>query len=171
MTRSLAFVLVAFAGGSGIYGVVVGLVAVMFGSPADPSAIAFEVVLAFAGALVGLAQILRNRSGSDGWITLQAILAIGAIVGLAIVVALLATLIREAGGASPPPPAFLVLGAISAGGSIALGVGGRRSIQEAACVDDEAARKLMSRAFARVLPFEFAGIAACLVGIFLIVWS
>jgi hypothetical protein len=170
-SRRVAFVLIAIAGGCGVIGEVVGVLAILLEAPIDPASIAIAVVLAFAGAIVGVAQIVRNVSGSDRWITLQAVLAIGALAGLAVALAILATLIPEAGGASAPPLAFMVLGALSAGGSIGLGVSGRRSIQDAAGADDTSSRELMSRALTRVLPFAFASLGGSLVGIFLIVSS
>jgi hypothetical protein len=169
--RRLALVLIAIAEGCGMIGVVTGLVAVLSGVRIDPASIATSVVIAFAGAVTGLAQLIRNSSDLDHWIVPRAAVFIGSLGALSVSVAILAAFISEPGGATPPSWAFLVLGAVSAVGSIGIGIVGTRSIADMASVDDVAARVLMSRTIARILPFEFLAVGSSMLGIVLIMSS
>ncbi len=64
-SRALAIVLMAFAQGIGVLGAVVGILAVVFGTVAEPSDGVYAVVPAIIGGIIGWEFIAWRRTSSD----------------------------------------------------------------------------------------------------------
>jgi F0F1-type ATP synthase membrane subunit c/vacuolar-type H+-ATPase subunit K len=167
--RRLAFILIAFATGCGVAGVVVGVLAIEFGRPGDPMEAPVAAVLGIVGAVVGLLPIIRDLGVLDSWVVRRAAPFIAGLAVLGVVIAVLASVIDVPGEAPAQNGAFLVLGLISAAGVIGLGIVGRRMLDdvEAAPATESAAQ--VSRAIARIIPFELVAYGASIAGILLVV--
>ena len=168
-SRRFELILTAFALGAGIWGILVGLLAVTIGAVDDPGTAPLAPVLAIGGAIVGLLPIVRTAADLDPWLVPKSISFIGSLVVLAVVVALLAVVIRETGGRAPEAWPFAVTGLVGAGSLLGLGVTGARSVTEIVTLGDAAAVALSSRAFARIVPFQAGAVSAAVVAIVLIV--
>jgi hypothetical protein len=167
--RRLALILIAFASGCGVSGVVAGILAIELVGAIDATSYTIVAGLAIAGAVIGLLPIVRDAGRLDPWVVSKAVVAIVCLALLGLVVAVLASVIREAVAAAPPAWPFPILGLISAGGSIGLGVVGGRSLPAIAAADEAAGTALMAKAIPRIVPFELAAYASSIVGIVLIV--
>jgi F0F1-type ATP synthase membrane subunit c/vacuolar-type H+-ATPase subunit K len=169
-SRRLALILTAFAEGSGVWGVVIGALAVTTGSIDAPGATPILApVLAIAGAAIAFVAMIRNLADVDPQFALIAIMFIIGLAVLALVVAILAIMIHERGARVPETWPFAILGVVMAGSVIGLGVTGARSVGAIAGLDDTAAVAVSSRAITRCLPFQVASIGATIVAIVLIV--
>ncbi len=167
--RALVVVLVAFASGIGILGVVAGLLAVFLGELRGPTAALLAAGPAVVGALIGLGLIVRRTGTLDpGVSTIAALQTIGMGV-LGIVVATLAVTIVEKGTTRISDWPFVLLGLASATAAVAIGATGARVIPKITGTDDATARAMFSAQIARCLPFEAVGAGACAIGVMLIV--
>ena len=169
-SRRLALILTAFAEGIGVWGVVIGALAVTTGEIDAPGATPIIApVLAIAGAAVAFVVMIRNLADLDPrWAPLANLFIIGLAV-LALVIALLAILIREHGARIPESWPFAILGLVMAGSVVGLGVTGASSVRAIAGLDDAAAVAVSSKAIVRCLPFQVAAVGATIVAIVLIV--
>jgi hypothetical protein len=168
-SRRLELILTAFAVGAGVWGILVGLLAVTFGAVDDPGTAWLAPVLAIGGAIAGLLPIVRNAADLDPWLVPKSLVFIGSLVVLAIVVAMLAVVIHEAGGRTPEAWPFAVTGLVGAASLLGLGVTGARSVTEIGALGDAAAVAPSSRALARIVPFQAGAVGAAVVAIVLIV--
>jgi len=168
-SRRLALILTVFAVGSGVWGILVGLLAVTVGAVEDPGTAALPPVLAIGGAVVGVLPIIRNASELDPWLVPKSVLFIGALVLLATVVAMLAVVIRETGGRAPEAWPFAIAGLTGAASLVGLGAAGARSVAEIVTLDDPAAIALTTRALARIVPFQAGAVGSAVVAIVLVV--
>ena len=100
--RQLAIILIAFVTGSGILGVVIGVLAVMFGEVRDPGSGILAGAPAILGLVIGLAVLIRQAGDAERSTWTIGALYVVAIATLGLVVASLAVLISEIG--RPPPP-------------------------------------------------------------------
>jgi F0F1-type ATP synthase membrane subunit c/vacuolar-type H+-ATPase subunit K len=159
--RSFAVILMAFASGIGVIGVVVGTLAVVTGVVGDSSPV-LAVVLAPAilGTLIGFAMIIRAGGAVDRSLSTIAISFIAGQAILAGVVATLAVTIREFGGPSPAAPPFVVFGITAAAGAIGLGVVGGRGLHAVAAADARSTRQAVSDQIRRVVPFDAIAVGA-----------
>jgi hypothetical protein len=163
--RRLAMILLAFAMGLGVLGVVVGILVVEGDVRIDPASIALVPGLALTGAAIGFAPVIRNRPDLDPWVVSKAALFATGQVVLAVVVAVLAGLIRETGAGRALPEVFLPLGLVSAAGAIGIGIVGAQSLRTLTGVDEPAATALLARAFPRIVPFEMAAVVSTVIAI------
>jgi hypothetical protein len=161
--RRLCLILIAFAMGLGVLGVVVGILAVEAVVPLDPASAVLVPALALIGAGLGFAPVIKNRAELDPWVVSKAALFAGSLIVLAVVVAVLAGVIRATGAAQHPPDVFLLLGLVSAAGSIGIGIVGAQSVRTLVGVDEPAATVLLARAVPRVVPFELAAVVSTVV--------
>jgi hypothetical protein len=152
--------------GGGVLGV--GVLTLEFGLSIDPASIPLVPGLAILGAVIGLLPVIRDRPDLDPWVVPRAMGFIAALVVLAVVVAILATVLRERAVAAPPTAVLIGLGLFSAAGSLGIGINARRSLPALAATDEAAARVLMSRAIIGIVPFQVATMVASAVGIVLI---
>jgi hypothetical protein len=166
--RRLALILIAFASGCGVSGVVAGILGIELVGAIDPASSAIVAGLAIAGAVIGLLPIVRDAGRFDPWVVSKAIIAIVCLAVLGLVVAVLASVIRAVVAAGPPAWPFPILGLISAGGSIGLGLVGGRSLPAIAAANEETGIALMAKAIPRIVPFELAAYGSAIVGIVLI---
>ena len=169
--RRLAVILIAFASGCGVLGVVVGVLAIEFGVVGDPAAAWIVAGLAVGGGAIGQLQMLRNGGDLDPWVVARAVGSLGGLVVLGVVVAGLANILREDAGRTLAAWPFAVLGLVSAGGCVALGITGGRSLRAVAAAGDAGGVAAMARAIPRIVPFELVSYGASFVGIVLIVTS
>jgi F0F1-type ATP synthase membrane subunit c/vacuolar-type H+-ATPase subunit K len=196
--RRLAFILIAFATGCGVAGVVVGVLAIEFGRPGDsmeaPIAAGLGIVgavvgvlaiefgrpgdsmeapiaagLGIVGAVVGLLPIIRDLGVLDSWVVRRAAPFIAGLAVLSVVIAVLASVIDVPGETSAQNGAFLVLGLISAAGVIGLGIVGRRMLDDVEAAPATKSAAQVSRAIARIIPFELVAYSASIAGILLVV--
>ncbi|HEX5823046.1 MAG TPA: hypothetical protein VFY18_01180 [Candidatus Limnocylindrales bacterium] len=167
--RRLAVILIAFAAGCGVLGVVEGLLAITQGAIAGSASAAIPLVSAIAGAVLGLMPVVRNAGRLDPWVTSKAVAFAGGLVALAVVVGFLAAMIQAVPRGSPSDWPFTLLGVVSAAGTIGIGAVGGRWVRRVVAVDDEVAVTLVRTAITRILPFEVAGYVASLIGIALVV--
>jgi F0F1-type ATP synthase membrane subunit c/vacuolar-type H+-ATPase subunit K len=171
-SRRLALILTAFVEGSGVWGVVIGLLAVTTGEIDAPGATPIVApVLAIAGAAVAFVVMVRNLADLDPRYALTAIMFIVGLAVLALVVAIMGIVIHERGARVPESWPFAILGVVMAGSVIGLGATGARSVRAIAGLDDAAAVAVSSKAIARCLPFQVAAVGAAVVAIVLIVRS
>jgi hypothetical protein len=167
--RRLALILIAFAAGCGVLGVVEGLLAITQGAIARSASAAIPPASAIAGAVLGLMPVVRNAGRLDPWVTSKAVVFVGGLVVLAVVVGFLSAMIQAVPRGSSSDWPFALLGVVSAAGTIGIGEVGGRWIRRVAAVDGEVAVTMVSTAITRVLPFEMAGYVASLIGIALVV--
>jgi hypothetical protein len=167
--RRLALIIVAFASGCGVLGIVVGLLAILVGAHLGTGATRLLVSLTVAGALIAPFIVVRSARPLDRWVVVRAGMFGGGLVVLALVVAVLSLVIHRFASGSTPGSAFLVLGLINAGALIWMGVFGARSIRRVAVIDDESGRFVASRAILRIASLEAIAYAASLVAIVLII--
>lgn len=169
-SRRLALILMAFAEGSGVWGVVIGLLAVMTGELNAPGATPIVApVLAIVGAAIAFGAMIRNLGDLDRRFAPTAITFIIGLPMLGLAVAILAITIHERGARVPETWPFAILGVVMASSMIGLGVTGARSLRAIAGLDDSAAVALSSKAIARCLPFQVVAIGASVLAILLIV--
>lgn len=169
-SRRLAVILMAFAEGSGVWGVVIGLLAVTTGEvDARGAAPIVAPVLALVGAAIAFLAMIRNFGNLDPRFAPIAIMFIIGLAVLALVVAILAITIRERGARVPETWPFAILGLVVAGSVIGLGMSGARSLRAIAGLDDSAAVAVSSKAILRCLPFQVVAIGAFVLAILLIV--
>jgi F0F1-type ATP synthase membrane subunit c/vacuolar-type H+-ATPase subunit K len=169
-SRRLALILTAFAEGTGVWGVVIGALAVTTGSIDAPGATPIIApVLGIAGAAIAFVVMLRNPAALDPRFAPIPIMFIIGLAVLALADAILAITIHERGGRVPETWPFAILGVVMAGSVIGLGVTGARSVRAIGGLDDTAAVAVSSKAIARILPFQVASIGASVLAILLIV--
>jgi len=167
--RSLAVITMAFATGIGVLGVVVGLLAVELGLAFEPSAGVLVVAPAVAGTVVGLAIIFRAGGAADPSVRVVGVAFMLGLAALAVVVAVLAGLLREIGGPAPAVWPFALLGTISGLAALGIGFVAARGIPEVAAADAATARSVMSRQIARCAPLELVGFGGSMVAVALVV--
>lgn len=168
--RRVAIIAAAFTTGCGVLGVVVGLLATTTRIRTDGTGALLLVALAGIGATIGQLPVIRAGDELDGRIGGLLRMFAGSLVALGIVVAILAVTIGRATGASPDPLLFAVLGALSACGTIGLGIAGARGLRSVAGLPDgPLANQAASAAISRVIPFEAISIVATAIAIFLVV--
>ena len=169
-SRRLAVILMAFAEGSGVWGVVIGLLAVTTGEIDAPGATPIVApVMAIIGAAIAFVAMIRNLGNLDPRFAPTAIMFIIGLAVLALVVAILAITIHERGARAPETWPFAILGVVMAGSVIGLGVTGARSLRAIAGLDDAAAVAVSSKAILRCVPFQVTAIGAAVLAILLIV--
>ena len=167
-SRRLALIFMAFIEGHGVLGVVAGIIAIMRGVEVEAATAPVVVILAVVGAVIGLLPIIRNRPELDPWVLSKAIPFMAGLVVLSIVLVILATVIEEIGTATPPAWAFPILGLVSAGASIPLGIAGLRLIEAAAGAEEWEVSAISSRALSTAIPFQAIAVIALAVGIVLV---
>ena len=168
--RRVAIIAAAFTTGCGVLGVVVGLLATTTRIRTDGTGALLLVALAGIGATIGQLPVIRAGDELDGRIAGLLRMFAGSLVALGIVVGILAVTIGRATGASPDPLLFAVLGALSACGTIGLGIAGARGLRSVAGLPDgPLASQAASAAISRVIPFEAISIVATAIAIFLVV--
>lgn len=168
-SRSLAIISMAIAAGSGVLGVVVGLIAVVSGAVADPSTGVLAAAPAILGGVIGLGLIVRGAGSLDGAIVLYAALFLLGMATLGPVVALMATFIPGDGGTPPSDWPFVILAVAAGGSALAIGLMGARSLQALAGADESTAKAIVVRQISRSLPFQLVGIGATVIAILLLV--
>ncbi|HXU85173.1 MAG TPA: hypothetical protein VN773_05155 [Verrucomicrobiae bacterium] len=167
--RRLALILTAFITGTGLWSVVIGVLAVILGAIDAPgTAPIIAPVIALAGAVVALALVARNLANVDPWVASRAGTFILGLGVLAVVVAILAIVIRERGHVVESGP-FAILGIVMAGSVLGLGVSGAASIRAVGELDGAAALAMTSKAIARCLPFQAVAVGATVVAIVLLI--
>jgi len=167
--RSLAIVVMAFAMGIGVLGVVTALLGVELGLEADQVVPAAAVGPALLGGLVGVAIVFRDGGEADRSVVAIGTSFIASSVLLTGIVAILAVVLREAVGVAPPTWQFATLGAVAAAATIGIGVVGGAGVRAMDAALPDEARMVMSRQIARIVPFEAIAVAASAAAILLVV--
>jgi hypothetical protein len=168
-TRTLGLILVAIAGGIGVLGVVVGLLAVEIGRIPIETNRPLMIAPAFAGAALGLAMALRPTVDVDRMLRVMAIGFITSLASLAAVIAFLSTVFNDIGSEPAPDVPFVVLGIVAAMAAIGLGWVGTSDMGSLAESSPEASLPIVSRQIRRVVPLQFIGVAAAATAIVLLV--
>jgi hypothetical protein len=167
--RRAAVIVSAFITGCGVIGVVVGLLATTGDLQVTGTGALLAVALACVGATIGQLPVIKAGSEIDGRIAWLLRMFVGALVTLGIVVAILAVSIGHAEGPSPDPLPFAILGALSACGTIGLGIAGARGLRSVAGLPDgPLAAQAVSGVVSRVVPFQAISVIASAVAIVLI---
>lgn len=177
-SRRMAVILFALASGGGLWGVFVALLAAASGSKGggasarDVAGAPLVAVLPIVGAVVALVLMMRAFSRVDPWILGRSIRFIVPEVVLAIVAAIL-TVVLDGPAAEMEAGPFLLLGFVSTGAAIWLGVLGVGSVQALAVLDgsapdDAVVRAEIDRVFKRCVPFVIASIASAALAILLV---
>lgn len=171
--RALLIILVAFVEGVAVVGIVVGLLAIEYGSVADPSDGLYAAIPALLGALVGLWLVLTHIDTIQTEVALICAMFIAMLAVLSIVVALLALFIVEpdADGSIGQrlTLAFMALGLISGGAALAIGVTGGRAIAAMPDGDEPARRAYRAVVVRRSMPFQLTAIGASTIAIVLVI--
>jgi hypothetical protein len=167
--RRLAVIVIAFAGGCGVVGIVVGVLAITLGAHLGAGSTRLLVTLTVAGGLIAPFIVARSARPVDRWVVTRAAAFGGGLVVLALVVAVLSLVIHRFASGSTPGSAFLVLGLINAGALIWMGALAARSIVRVAVLDHDSGRFVASRAILRIATLEAIAYAASLVAIVLII--
>ena len=166
--RTLAIILTAFVEGVAVIGVVVGMLAIEVGSVTDPADGIFAAGPALIGALIGLGLILThvtNVSVTTALICSGFIVAIGV---LSVIVASLAWFIAEPVAAPPNDWPFVVLGLVSGGAALGIGVVGGRAVRGIPDADDQTRQRYQAAQVYRSMPFQVAAIGASAIAIVLV---
>lgn len=169
--RSLAVISIAIAVGSGVLGVVVGLVAIQTGAVIDPASGVFAAAPAVVGFIVGVVLIVRGRRDVDPAVTAIAVPFLIGQATLGPVVAALAIFIPAESGPVPTEWPFVVLGLVLGASALGIGLTGSRTLRAMKGVDDTTAKVLTARQISMGLPFQLGGIAATAIAILLIVMA
>lgn len=166
--RGWAVILMAFAQGIAVLGVVIGLLAINSGQTLSGASGIFAAGPAVAGAFVGLGLIVRRAGESTTWVSLLASTLIIGLAVLGVVVAMLSVFIVEAGTGTLIDWPFVLLGLASGASALAIGSTGARSIPKVAAADGPSAKTVQSAELSRILPFEGIAIGCSVVAILLI---
>jgi F0F1-type ATP synthase membrane subunit c/vacuolar-type H+-ATPase subunit K len=167
--RRLAIILLAYAEGIGVLGIVVGLLAVVIGRISPDTNRWLAISPAFVGAILGLGLAFRSSFVPNAQVRL---VAIGFIVGLAIlagIVAFLSALLPEIGSTPPPDLPFVLAGLVAAAATMGLGWVGTEAMAGLTVADSEARRALLSRQIRRVFPYQVVAYVASAVAIAMVV--
>ena len=168
-SRGLAIVLMAFAQGIAVLGVVIGLLAVTLGAVRDPAGGLLAAGPAVAGAVVGIGLIVRRAASSDAQVSIVAAMFIVGMAVLGIVVALLGVFIVEVERSTLSDWPFVILGFASGASAIAIGVTGTRTVPKMTGADDQTRKALQSAQISRIVPFEAIAVGCSGIGILLVV--
>lgn len=167
-SRSLAIVLIAFAMGSAVMGVVVGLLAIETTGVPDPASGVYAAGPAIVGAIIGLGLIVRGAGDVDLPTACFAALFLLGLASLGATVALLAMFIPTGGAAAPSDWPFVVLGLASGASALGIGITGSRSLQAMKGSDEPTAKAISARQIRRCLPLQVVAIGATVIAILLI---
>lgn len=166
--RGLAIVMMAFSMGIGTLGVVVGLLAAMTGADVAGTAWILAAGPAAAGAIVGIAIIVRNQPTADVQIVP---IAVSFVVGMGVlgaVAAMMALTFADGGPKHPISGPFEVLGLVSLASAIGIGLTGARAVRSMNGADEASSGTISSRQIMRGALFQAAGVAASVVAIVII---
>ena len=166
--RAMAIVLVAFVEGVAVIGVVVGMLAIEGGAVTKPSDGIFAAGPALIGALIGLGLILTNVSNVSVTTALICSLFIGTIGVLSVIVASLAWFIAEPAFTPPADWPFVILGLVSGGAALGIGVTGGRTVRGIPDADDQTRQRYQAAQVYRSMPFQVAAIGASAIAIVLV---
>ncbi|MEO8470404.1 MAG: hypothetical protein ABI573_12150 [Chloroflexota bacterium] len=168
-SRGLAIVLMAFCTGLGVLGVVVGLLAVMLAATIGPNDSLLAAVPAVAGALVGVAMIVRNRPSLNAALVPISISFIVAMAMLGVMVPVIATSLGDPGTKHPIDGPFGILGLVSLIASLAIGRTGATAVRSMNGASEEVRRSISGRQIARSGIFQATGVVVTVIAIVMIV--
>ena len=169
--RSLAIVMMAFSMGIGTLGVVVGLLASMTDGDVGGTAWILAAGPAAAGAIIGIAIIVRNQPTANAQLVP---IAVSFVVGMGVlgaVVAMMALTLADVGTKHPISGPFELLGLVSLASAIGIGLTGARAVRSMNGADEASSRTISSRQIMRGALFQAAGVAASAVAIVIVMLS
>jgi len=159
----------AFCEGMAILGVVAGLLAVYMDGPVVPTDRVLAAALPVAGAVLGIALVVRIQATADPQVVAQ---ATGFILGLAVlgpIVSYLATISArdrvDPGNLAP----YLILGLALLVAIVGIGVTSSSSIRSMHGADLGATKAIFDRQILRSAIFEIVGIGSFVIALWLLV--
>lgn len=159
----MAVILFAFVEGIAVLAVVQGLLAIFADALSEPSAGLFVGLPAVAGAIAGLAIVIRDRDETDSRAATLGMSFVAGLGVLGVAVAMLAaTTFTEPGKAAAPDWVYVIFGGGSTLAVLAIGLVGGAGIRAAhaltpAALDDASYRVALNQLIARCIPFLALG--------------
>ncbi len=169
--RGLAIVMMAFSMGIGTLGAVVGLLAAMTDGDVGGTAWILAAGPAAAGAIVGIAIIVRNQPTANAQLVPIAMSFTIGMGFLGALVAMLALTFADVGAKHPINGPFELLGLVSLASAIGIGLTGAGAVRSMNGADVASARTISSRQIMRGALFQAAGVAASAVAIVIVMLS
>jgi F0F1-type ATP synthase membrane subunit c/vacuolar-type H+-ATPase subunit K len=166
--RSLAIVSMAFCEGIAILGVVAGILAIFWSGPVAPSDLLLAGVLPVAGAILGVALVVRDRTTTDSRVAIQAMVFVLGLGVLGPVVSLLGSITARNRVESANPELYLILGLaqlLAIVGIARTSAGSIRSMQGA---DLATTRGILARQMLRSARLEFIGVISFVIALWLV---
>jgi len=154
--RGLLTLAAAFIQGIGVLAVVVGLLAVESGKAAGSSSAVLVAGLALAGALLGIALIVRDAGRVDPRAALLGAMFTIGLGTLGAVVGILAIVLDERASTSPPDWLFVAIGLVGGACALAIGRVGSRALMAATARNADLAA-IQARMLRRIVPLAVVG--------------
>jgi hypothetical protein len=158
--RNLAIILMGFAEGIGVLGVVVGLLAVNIGLIRPEVNRVLAIFPGIAGAVLAILIAFRSDGAPYRQLQTIAVFFIAGLATLAGIVAFLSLLIDDIGTETRADWPFILAGFAAALAAFGIGWLGSEDIRALGSIAPEASRTEMSKRINRVAPLEFIAVAA-----------
>ena len=167
-TRSLAYILMAFAEGVAVVGIVVGILAVNAGVVTDPAVGVLAAGPAVLGVVVGMTLVVGAAARSDPQMSFFGVLFIVPLGVLGVVVALLATFLVADAASNLVVWPFLLLAPACAASALAVGMSGGVAIRSMRGVDEPTAVAIHAEGVSRCARFVAVALVSTVIAIALI---